>query len=206
MPNRIDKVLREFTAHFVSNPFDFLKEADIQSLLFARLYDAIQEKIPIERKTKGSFIEMSPVKTEYTTDPRIYSQDRLDIVILDSRQAVGFHDFKKKYPSVYVNNEVLWRQEASVAIEIKYCQLGDKLKDKFSLMLNDLERLRKYAEQVRRDQDFVGIALLFIQPHKSHKAKQLDWVLYEGIRPLRKGIQGWVVSPEFEYSLDYPQA
>ena len=150
---RLERAVDRTVHEFRDNPWDFLSENDIQSLLFAELRREMRELRNSYqsscRKDRhlGAFSDINPVKTEYQLVPDGKGMT-CDIAVLCHKQDQSSN---------------LWRQPCRVAIEIKFWQAAEG--GVWSDLLRDIEKLQLYwAKRNPSGQPFTGIAMLFVHP------------------------------------------
>lgn len=154
----ITKLVRRFQC----NPFDFLYERDLQATLFALLVEEFgDEKITMQggfwkavEYGESSTIRTIPVRCEYP------SSTRFDISIIDP-ETVRAYD-KARWQTEGLKNDAFWNQPVLAAVELKYCQIGDRPGLRKAECTVDTEKLRRYLEE-RGERTFCGISVLFIQ-------------------------------------------
>lgn len=153
----IQKTVAAVAEEFKRSPESFLYEKDLQSLLFAKLYDALAPSA-IEWPVRASdWMVLSgetprrivPVKTEYP------SGTLLDIALLDP----GFStDAPRK----------IWSQQVLVGIEIKLWQ-ADNSGD---LHHEDQEKLKRLVEAARLEmREMAGACLVFCHRPEDERAR-----------------------------------
>lgn len=150
-----------FIAEFQQNPFKFLYERDIQSVLYARLYDTFYSntiQLVGGYHTKEEYggstkIKTVPVHCEQNDRGRPF-----DIVLIDDGQLIPYSESTRAAESWA--NDKFWRQPLRAAIEIKYHQLGDTPSRRINGFNTDYTKLQAYGDDNR---NFLGIALLFVQ-------------------------------------------
>ncbi len=200
------EILQEFKAQFENNPFDFLYEADIQGILFCKLWEKFQSNlIRINggyHKNEGhygdgrNYIETNPVKTEYP------SGIKFDIAVINKDCRIEYDKVIKKDP--YILNDTFWNQPLKLAVEIKYSQLCEGINE--SGFKSDLEKLYNYYDFIRKNrpgEEFYGIALLFIQPYNylENIKEAMKGEIIEGMAEIKQGIQGYIIAPEKSFTL-----
>lgn len=145
---------------YQKNPFNFLYEKDLQSLLFSNLYSLLSgDSIEING---GYFsanypgpilkIKTNPVKSEYPVTKRF------DVAILDPNNVKHFN--QKEASEKGWKSDPFWDQPVRAAAEIKYYQLGQSLVQKVKGVELDRAKLRKYFAQFSH---FLGILIVFLQ-------------------------------------------
>jgi hypothetical protein len=191
--NILHQGIRELIHRFQRHPFDFLYEADLQAILFALLVNQFEdERITMNGGYPGNagayngFIRTVPVKCEYP------GSQRFDISIIDPG-AIRHFDSKTALDLGW-KNDPFWEQGVRAAVEIKYCQLGDKERRRCAEVECDVEKLRDYLS-VRGDRPFLGITLVFIQS-AGFKASSFC-VGSEIFEDPRDGIARYIVTPDW---------
>ena len=161
----LHKAIADFILEYQSNPFNFLFERDLQSLLFATAYKRFTKvKIRMRGGYHGleayggkDYIETIPIKCEYPTS-RIF-----DIAMIDAELVEGYD------PAVWQRhnwkNDRFWDQRVRAAIELKYLQLGDANSRKAVDVSIDVNKLTDYRKESPRRR-FLGISLTCIQSAK----------------------------------------
>lgn len=145
---------------YQKNAFNFLYERDLQSLLFAKLYNFLSgDLIEIKGGYVSAYypgpiisIKTIPVKSEYPVT------QRFDVAILDSNNIKHFD--QKEASEKGWKSDPFWCQPVRAAAEIKYYQLGQPLVQKVKGVENDLNKLREYSVKYPR---FLGILIIFLQ-------------------------------------------
>lgn len=154
----------ELVRRFQCNPFDFLYERDLQATLFTILVEEFgDEKITMQGgfwKTteygESTTIRTVPVRCEYPGS----RSHQFDIAIIDP-ETVRAYD-KAQWQVEGLMNDAFWNQPILAAVELKYCQVGDRPGLRKAQCAVDIEKLRRYLEE-RGKRIFCGISLLFIQ-------------------------------------------
>ncbi len=151
-------------------PFSFLKESDIQGILFANLFNEFENlRITIiadNEKYKGDFpdgeICLNLVKTEYA--------DLFDIVIIDGNEVESFSEERKRTGKKY-KSEVFWREPLALIIEIKYCVHGYSIDKYIKGMEYDFNKIYAYKKKgiVKNQKNIAALCLLFIQIENEEK-------------------------------------
>jgi|SRR5690606_36244956 len=156
---RVETVLSDFNKEFRSNTFDFLYESDIKSRIFSKLYDSFKESIQAEAKYHSAknyreegLINTSRVKSEYP------SRKLFDISILKQNNQI----YTNELDPILLQNDIFWILPISIALQLKYLQLGDNPIRKVKDFLSDIFSLK--AEIINGKLDY-GYALFFIQSY-----------------------------------------
>ncbi len=154
-------VINTFLQEFADNPFNYLYESDIRAVLYTRLYDAFAEnkfRVPLHPKKYEKIIPSNqytnPVKTEYLKPLGL----PFDIGIVD--RSYDNEKLSKQYNNL--RNENFWILPLSMAIEIKYAQLGDSFSSSFKGLKGDLSKIENYIKRLCPT-NFYGLGLLFFQ-------------------------------------------
>ena len=146
--NRIIKSINTVIQQFQSNPYEYLRESDIQCALFTELRKNIPEKIMVPRKIgNGQDFELNLIYTEY-----LYKNlsNRIDIVCLDSTR------IKEEHLETFKNlNTYIYNLPVLVGIELKCCTMGYK-KD-FNYCNDDYQKLSKFEDIYNK------LAIYFLQ-------------------------------------------
>lgn len=185
---------------YQEHPFDYLYEADIQSALFARLFDLFKDdRIEIKGGYKGNdgqygklddikSISTNIVKREYPTG------SRFDIALIDHENPFHWEKYKKNHPAT--KNDSFWRQPLCMAIEIKLFQLGQvNINGKIKKGLeNEYEKyIKKLIEYSKHHDDFLGMSLCFVQPYKIKP----DWLKDKLLSFIKtSNILGYIICPD----------
>jgi len=170
--------LMSFIEKFQSNPFDFLTEYDLQSYLYVKLFDSFERSnitINIETaendKSVKIFnpsrkIKINPTRREYPAD------EGFDISIIDDSKL-------SKRLSGY------WHQDLKIAIELKYhrSSMGNSINPRIKGFKQDIQKLEKYSYKIKND-NFYGIAVLYIQNISEKKELELEQILKENYTQL----------------------
>jgi len=170
--------LMSFIEKFQSNPFDFLTEYDLQSYLYVKLFDSFERSnitINIETaendKSVKIFnpsrkIKINPTRREYPAD------EGFDISIIDDSKL-------SKRLSGY------WHQDLKIAIELKYhrSSMGNSINPRIKGFKQDIQKLEKYSSKIKND-NFYGIAVLYIQNISEKKELELEQILKENYTQL----------------------
>jgi len=170
--------LMSFIEKFQSNPFDFLTEYDLQSYLYVKLFDSFERSnitINIETaendKSVKIFnpsrkIKINPTRREYPAD------EGFDISIIDESKL-------SKRLSGY------WHQDLKIAIELKYhrSSMGNSINPRIKGFKQDIQKLEKYSYKIKND-NFYGIAVLYIQNISEKKELELEQILKENYTQL----------------------
>lgn len=178
---------------FQSNPFDYLYEADIQAMLFAKAREEFKsERVSMEGGYhspsifQGRYeISTTPVKCEYP------SSERFDIAVIDPRRVESYD--RERWLAQGWKNDRFWGQPLCAAVEIKYMQLGDRLNPCVAGLNTDLKKLASYQVD---DPEFCGIAMLFVQaqaPYSEDPCASLERI--DGIAAVGSGIYAAIVGP-----------
>lgn len=154
--------IAELVRRFQLNPFDFLYERDLQATLFTLLVEEFgDERITMQGgfwKTTdyggSATIRTVPVRCEYP------GSHQFDIAIIDP-ETVRAYD-KARWQVEGLKNDAFWNQPILAAVELKYCQVGDRPALRNAQCIVDIEKLRRYREE-RAERIFCGISLLFVQ-------------------------------------------
>lgn len=188
----IESCLQLFFHRFQTNPFNYLYESDLQAHLNTMLDTSIGRSTRIVGIGKyydtKAFIETSIVKTEYP------SGNRFDIAVIDP-------DGQPDYPEVNtkkLKHEKFWVLPIRTAIEIKYCQLGDRLSDRLNQLYADVNKINNYRIKNNRVNKTNGICLLFVQ---ADKISQFERIHEYGKEKLPDNIEIYVIGPQKVYSL-----
>ena len=175
------EVLDTYVAEFQGHPFDSLYESDIQACIYCRLASVLNQRIAI--KTSGDFrrryldqdlIETTLVKSEYPT------KIRFDIAVIDDTQASDQY--------------LPWEQKVRLAIEIKYYQCGDRMRDRVQGFKRDLAKLSKHYNGEKGLVTQLGVALLFLQ-RPMNLTKFFEQELIQRLVPKDHGVQGIIIMP-----------
>ncbi len=167
-----DELIR-FIEKFQSNPFDFLTEYDLQSYLYVKLFDSFErsnitvniETADDDKSVKifnpSQKIKINPTRREYPAD------EGFDISIIDESKL-------SKKLSAY------WHQHLKVAIELKYhrSSMGNSINPRIKGFIEDIKKLENYSEKIKND-NFHGIAMLYIQNISEEKELELEKILEE---------------------------
>ena len=147
---------------YQKNPFDFLYETDLQATLFCLLVREFEGKsipgIPMKggywpsAYGEGDSVRTVPVKCEYLT---------FDIAIIDPNSVEHFTN-RADYKSRGWKNDRFWYQPICAAVELKYCQLGERERRFSKKVEHDIKKLRAYRDKNNLRQ-FLGISLVFLQ-------------------------------------------
>lgn len=160
--------INEFIGRYQSNPFDFLYEADIRSILFSTIFQKFgADTVSLKGGYSGKYyhqvdsIQTIPVKCEYpTTKSHVSKTSTFDIAVIDSGHLIHYDAEKAKKENW--KSDPFWKQYLRIAMEIKYCQLGHNPHYKANEIDKDVEKLHRYRSG-SCDRQFLGIALAFIQ-------------------------------------------
>lgn len=170
--------LMSFIEKFQSNPFDFLTEYDLQSYLYVKLFDSFERSnITINIETAendksvkifnpSKKIKINPTRREYPAD------EGFDISIIDESKL-------SKRLSGY------WHQDLKIAIELKYhrSSMGNSINPRIKGFKQDIQKLEKYSYKIKND-NFYGIAVLYIQNISEKKELELEQILKENYTQL----------------------
>ena len=194
----VKATLMSFVKIFQNNPFDFLYETDIQASIYSKLFyefSLLRQSKPMtgekwieEHYRDGSFVTTNIVKTEYP------SGIRFDIAVLDP----GLQ-YVKCTPQM--SNDMFWSQPVLIAIELKYCMLGDNANSKKNSCLSDLEKLKRYQADHPQPDRFCGLAVLFIMSYNENCRRHFDESKIKSME-LSFGTQLWVVGPKDAFSCE----
>jgi len=152
--DNIGRIIRDFVKVYLDNPFNFLNEADVQSLLFPIIRDSCQDElVPMigEHEHSDSYgpvgkIEINPVHREY---PREHGKTgQFDIAIINK---------DKIQPGKNKKNDNFWYQPVDLAIEIKLT--GPHL----SKLFDDVKKINDYNKDNKLA--VPGVVLQFIHPY-----------------------------------------
>lgn len=181
----LQKGINETVKQYLAQPFDFLYESDIQSLLFCSLRKEFQHKcfVPQAKDVNTLFCQstvrpINPIKSEFPMNLDSSFQ-RFDIAILDESQDESHR---------------IWWQPSRVAIEIKLWQpdgTGGSPRD-------DVRKLRNYqAERNLLGKPFTGISMLFAHPSTDKWVKNItnDAICSEPLFP-DDGVSFQLVTPD----------
>ncbi len=146
------------------------------------------EKIESVRKLE---LKTSVVKTEYPT------KVRFDIAIIDEE---GAPDFKMVDRNKYVN-DIFWVLPVKTAIEIKYCQMGERLFDKINQAYVDIAKIIKYKVKAENKEIFKGFSLYFVQYLTDRDRKNIKDIQNYGNVPVPKNIHFYMITPDAVYNL-----
>ncbi len=158
----LHQTIAELVQRFQRNPFDFLYERDLQAMLFALLVEGFGSETIV---MKGGWrdateygdsdtVSTVPVKSEYP------ASSRFDVAIIDP-EALRTYD-EALWRAEGLKSDAFWNQPVLAAVELKYCQLGDRQELRRAGCDSDIDKLRRYLEE-RGERPFLGISLLFIQ-------------------------------------------
>jgi hypothetical protein len=180
----IERTVKQFQKH----PLDFLSECDIQAWLFAELRfpDAtrdlrFQHDAANPRFELPDTFSVHHVTTEYHVPP----EGRFDVAVLS----------EKTDPT-----SDIWRQPCCIGIEIKLWQPCEK-EPKYLL---DIAKLQRYWKMLQiKEQKFMGIAMLFVNPHKTGKPKDIFEDKFGGDYP-ENGVALHLVTQENHWSKQFP--
>jgi hypothetical protein len=189
--NKIKSALDEFIRTFQRNPFEFLYESDVKACLSCILHKKFSsgnDQISMETTKSGlkffcgKSVTFSPVKTEYPSKERVLSifTKSFDIAVIDKRKIddnTHLRNIEER------RNELFWNRKVKVAIEIKYCQLGDGFREKLRGIESDAAKIERYSTEVRNDNKLIGLALLFVQPRKEDIEQKLDGYRWKKLSP-----------------------
>lgn len=170
--------LMSFIEKFQSNPFDFLTEYDLQSYLYVKLFDSFErsnitiniETVENDKSVKifnpSRKIKINPTRREYPAD------EGFDISIIDDSKL-------SKRLSGY------WHQDLKIAIELKYhrSSMGNSINPRIKGFKQDIQKLEKYSYKIKND-NFYGIAVLYIQNISEKKELELEQILKENYTQL----------------------
>ncbi len=154
----VSKAIKDVVGHFKREPASFLYEADLQGLLFARLFDGLSNSplplVPTDKPwaelANGQKLWVNPVKTEYPTGRRF------DIALI-------VQEVRSEWK--------IWDQHVRAAIEIKFWQV-DGTGGGF---IRDLEKLNDYGKTAHEDgRQFTGICVVFC--HRRDDPDLTEWV------------------------------
>jgi hypothetical protein len=130
----------------------------------------------------GTVIKTVPVKCEYL--------NRFDLAVIDPASVEDFTS-RVEWETRGFKNDKFWSQSICAAVELKYCQLGEKESLWCKKVEYDVEKLRLYLEE-RRPRPFLGIALVFLQSGMHDIAPFCTGI--ETSSDKREGIAKYVVS------------
>ena len=196
----LHRSIAELVKRFQSNPFDFLYERDLQAMLFSLMVDGFG---PVKIAMKGGYwksdhygegdtIRTVPVRCEY---PSGYV---FDLAIIDP-QMIRSYDLTQ-WQAAGLKNDAFWNQPVMAAVELKYCQLGDRVNLKKAECSVDIEKLKRYQEE-RGERPFCGISLLFIQ------SESMAFKFQDGAKArdehLASGLTQYVVTPRNWWQISY---
>jgi hypothetical protein len=160
-------IIEKFILDYQENSWQFLKESDVHSVLYARLFDGLKNYPKIIRAAQPDniaelnqkdHINTSLVHTEYATD--------FDIVILDSEAELDFDQLKRERAGQ--KSEAFWAQKLLAAIEIKHCQLGYNWRNFLYVpRREDVLKISRFREL--KDPNLAGLFLYFIQFHMENE-------------------------------------
>lgn len=199
--------LGEFVEEFRGNPFRFLYEAEIQAALFMRLAAAFGEwpvslvggahdadHYGVQHDGVPRRIQTLPVHMEY---PAV---TRFDLAILVGDGVGRGVEAPRAGP---ICNDSFWTQPVRFAVELKYCQLGDRPTSRYRQLLADLEKMERYGSSLGSAQAFGGLGLLFVQSHSEYLLRDVRHHLHtaDGVTALPNGVRGYVIAPYAVYGL-----
>ena len=196
--SRVTSCINSFIKLFQENPYDFLYEAEIQAILYAQMKatlagDDVRLPVVYHRDTIGKdFVQTGIVRAEYPFAPA-----RFDIAIIhpdskiQKREGNGF------------KNDAFWSQDLLGAIEIKYCQLGERLTYKISNLTADMNKLRDYKNPENQNRFHFGLALLFIQQDHLKIDPVTERLKTEKVSEvgLVSGVEAYVITKETKYKV-----
>lgn len=107
-----------------------------------------------------------------------------------------------------LTNDAFWSQPVQLAVEMKYCQLGDPLTTRYDQLLSDVEKMERYASRLPQGSRFHGLGLLFVQ---SRDERMLD-VIQDELTAVSDvevdmeafEVQAFVVAPSKTYVCSKP--
>lgn len=146
---RVRGAVDQTVAEFIANPFDFLYESDLRSVLYYFARQALEDsRVPLRvrdpRAGTTSDLTITRVRSEYPSE--LTPRQRFDIAIL---------------PDVLGPSKNRWCQPVRAAVELKLWQVDGT----GGWMERDRSKLTGYLETCRAAQrPFCGIGLVFVHP------------------------------------------
>ena len=166
----VKKEFRLFIDKFQENPFNFLTEYDLQSILYTKIFDNFESnniKVSIETTVDDhsvrifnpeGTISINPVRREYP------ASHGFDIAIIDDTEL-------NPILSAY------WHQKLKVAVELKYhrSSMSNSINLRKKGFEKDIQKLLAYCnDEKTQNKNFRGVALLFIQNIAEKKENDLE--------------------------------
>ena len=196
----LHSAIEELVVRFQRNPYDFLYESDLQSMLFSLLERRFaDEKIamtggywPSADYGGRETIYIIPVKSEYPLDGGPGRGQRFDIALIDPSTVRNYDP--EIWPSAGLKNDAFWTQPVLAAVELKYLQLGEDRRQRRRGCDDDVGKLCRYLSW-RGHNTFLGLSILFIQSQSvdARFAFDDDWVPRSG-QPT-SGLARYIISP-----------
>lgn len=185
--------IAKLVERFRRNPFDYLYERDLQAALFALVAEGFGAETIAMKGGRWDITEYGgtdtvctvPVKCEYPTSRGF------DLAIIDPETLRPYD--KAQWRAEGLNNDPFWDQPVLAAVELKYCQLGDRRDLRRASCNADIGKLKRYLEH-RGERPFLGISLLFVQSASIDPAIFFDDGPKLGDNP-KTGLARYVVSP-----------
>jgi hypothetical protein len=155
----VTSALRDVAATFRQQPESFLFEADVQALLFARLFDGLH-RYPISWQSADlgmpgfgdrRAFTLNPVKAEFPAGTRF------DLALLAQHAQAGVK---------------AWSQPVRVGIEIKLWQADQRTGARIARDWQKLQRYRELAGKLQRP--FTGLCVAFCHSRSDWRLKQ--WI------------------------------
>jgi hypothetical protein len=194
---KVQNEIRKFADNYLKEPFNYLNEADVQSILFCRIRDILkEEKVTMagEHQHKYGKIDSITINTVHREYPREYSKEgQFDIAIIDKEN----HNSEPK-----LKNDNFWYQPVEIAIEIKLT--GPHIDN----MFDDIDKISKYRRQNKgnklndHDPKTSGIVLQFIHPYlwgdkiqesKNYKGYKIEEIGLDGIIIEENKVVGYII-------------
>jgi hypothetical protein len=198
---KVHEAIKEFVDKYQNNPFNFLYEADIRSILFSIIFQKFgTETVKLRGGYSGNnysrvdSIPTIPVKCEYPTPGSHESKiGTFDIAVIDPHHLIHYNSEQPKLKGW--KSDPFWTQNLRIAIEIKYCQLGHVPRHKVTESAKDIEKLREYHRH-SSDRKFLGIALIFIQSESIDiRPFRLGEALNDRYAEPSEGVYKYVITP-----------
>lgn len=206
LPETVFVEIEQFVSIFKNNSFNFLYESDIQYGLARQLSDATRNidvrlpKKPPSGNKQGHYGPFEEYEFVMTNMVHLEYGPFFDIALLDPN---GIQTLNEQ-----ATNDGFWSHPIRIAIEVKFqtvdsCKIADN--KKITDFFKDIEKLRNYREKLEPTQEFLGIAILFLQAYnwdiRSSK-KLIGSTIHDELLPLpEKGIVSYLISPSWQCTI-----
>ncbi|MFX0204272.1 MAG: hypothetical protein ACFFCW_49880 [Candidatus Hodarchaeota archaeon] len=209
IPSCVTRCINSFIKLFQKNACDFLYEEEIRAILYAQVRDALageSVRLPVviyRDEISKDFVQIGIVRAEYPSPPPGRGRiGKFDIAIIHPDSKIPKREGDRP------RWESFWNQDLLGAIEIKYCQIGEKLTYKISDLIGDMNKLQDYKNPEDQDRFEFGLALLFLQQDHLSIDPVTERLKTEEVSKvgLVSGIEAYVITPETKYKvIDVPQ-